>query len=132
MAARNYLLNESAATSRTKIILHTLSFDREEGGRNPLIPRPPCPAEGGAPLKVSALLGVWYNKRKINLMNIPWYVHRYVHMKEKNIRKIVKNGRGSYYINIPIDLLRELRWKERQKLVIKKRGKGIEIVDWKK
>ncbi|MBU1179733.1 hypothetical protein KJ885_02215 [Patescibacteria group bacterium] len=53
-------------------------------------------------------------------------------MKEKNIRKIVKNGRGSYYINIPIDLLRELRWKERQKLVIKKRGKGIEIVDWKK
>jgi len=53
-------------------------------------------------------------------------------MKEKNIRKIVKNGRGSYYINIPIDLLRELKWKERQKLVVKKRGKGIEIVDWKK
>ena len=65
-------------------------------------------------------------------MNIPMYVHWYVHMKEKNIRKIVKNGRGSYYINIPIDLLRELKWKERQKLVVKKRGKGIEIVDWKK
>jgi len=57
---------------------------------------------------------------------------KYKIMKNKDIRKIVKNGRGSYYINIPIDILRELGWKERQKLVVKKRGKGLVIVDWKK
>lgn len=65
-------------------------------------------------------------------MNIPWYVHWYVHMQNKNIRKVVKNGRGSYYINIPIEIVKELKLKERQKLTIKKRGKGILIEDWKK
>lgn len=53
-------------------------------------------------------------------------------MYDKNIRKIVKNGRDSYYINVPKDLLRELGWKEKQKVVVKKRGKGIVVGDWKK
>jgi len=47
-------------------------------------------------------------------------------------RKIIKNGRGSYYINIPKEIVKELRWKERQKLVVKKQGQGLKIVDWKK
>ena len=49
-----------------------------------------------------------------------------------DIRKIVKNGRGSYYINIPKELMKELRWRERQKVVVKKRGQGIVIKDWQK
>ncbi len=53
-------------------------------------------------------------------------------MINKYTRKVVKNGRNSYYINIPKEIVRELKIKERQKLVIKKRGKGISIVDWKK
>jgi hypothetical protein len=32
---------------------------------------------------------------------------------KKNIRRIIKNGRGSYYINIPKEIMKELRWKER-------------------
>ena len=51
-------------------------------------------------------------------------------MKE-NIRKIVKNGRNSYYINIPKDIMRELGWKERQKLVVRRRGTRIVVEDWK-
>lgn len=51
---------------------------------------------------------------------------------EKNIRKIVKNGRESYYINLPKDLVRELGWRERQKLTIKRVGKHLRIEDWKK
>lgn len=50
----------------------------------------------------------------------------------QDIRKIIKNGRGSYYINIPKELMKELRWKERQKLVIKRKGKDIVVSDWKK
>ena len=47
-----------------------------------------------------------------------------------NIRKIVKNGRGSYYINIPKDIFKELRWRERQKLIVEKKGKTLIIRDW--
>jgi len=50
---------------------------------------------------------------------------------KKEIRKITKNGRGTYYIAIPKDLMKELRFKERQKVVVKKHGKGILIEDWK-
>ena len=50
---------------------------------------------------------------------------------EKEVRKIVKNGRGSYYINIPKEIMQELRWKERQKLTVRKVGKRLIIEDWK-
>jgi len=48
---------------------------------------------------------------------------------DKNIRKIQKNGH-SYAITIPIEIVKELKWKEKQKVVVKKRGKGITVVDW--
>jgi len=51
---------------------------------------------------------------------------------EKYIRKVVKNGRNSYYINIPKEIIKELKIRERQKLVISKRGKGLSIIDWKR
>ncbi len=43
----------------------------------------------------------------------------------QEVRKIVKNGRDSYYINIPKDMARELGWSERQKLVVKRSGSKI-------
>lgn len=49
---------------------------------------------------------------------------------DKNIRKITKTG-NSYTVSIPIELLKELGWKERQKVVAKKYGQGILIKDWK-
>lgn len=50
---------------------------------------------------------------------------------EKFIRKVVKNGRDSYYINIPKELIRLLKIKERQKLTVTTKGKSIIIKDWK-
>lgn len=50
---------------------------------------------------------------------------------EKHVRKVVKNGRDSYYINIPKEIVRELKIKEKQKLTITTKGKSIIIKDWK-
>jgi len=50
----------------------------------------------------------------------------------ENVRKIVKNGRGSYYINIPKEVFKSLRWKERQRVVVEKKGRTLIIRDWKK
>lgn len=61
------------------------------------------------------------------------WVHR-KNMKEysnKNIRKITKTGSGSYYVVIPKEMIKEIGWKERQKVVVKKSGKEIIIKDWK-
>ena len=49
---------------------------------------------------------------------------------EENIRKIKKSG-DSYAVTIPITLVRELGWKEKQKVVVEKRGSGLVIKDWK-
>jgi len=54
-------------------------------------------------------------------------------LEEKNIRKLTKVASGnSFGITLPIEMVRSLRWRERQKLVVKKRGKKITIEDWKK
>ena len=52
---------------------------------------------------------------------------------EKNIRKITKMGGGkSFGITFPIEMFRQLKWRERQKVVVKKAGQKITIEDWKK
>jgi len=53
-------------------------------------------------------------------------------INKENIRKIQQSSRGSYYISIPIKLMRQLGWKERQKVVVKKSGKKLIISDWTK
>ena len=51
---------------------------------------------------------------------------------EENIRNIQKSG-GMYFISIPIALIRDLKWRERQKVVVEKTGKQeLRIRDWKK
>lgn len=50
----------------------------------------------------------------------------------KNLRKLTKLGGHSLGLTLPIDLVRELNWKERQKVVVKKVGKKIIVEDWKK
>lgn len=49
--------------------------------------------------------------------------------EDKNIRKILRSG-DSYAVTIPIEIIRELGWKEKQKVLVKKRGNGASIVDW--
>ncbi len=36
------------------------------------------------------------------------------------------------YVTLPIDEIRTLRWREHQKLVVRRVGKKIIIEDWKK
>jgi len=50
--------------------------------------------------------------------------------KERNIRKITKNG-TSRSVSIPVEILEQLGWKERQKVVVEKICGGIQIKDWK-
>ena len=50
---------------------------------------------------------------------------------EEHIRKIARSG-DSYALTLPINMVRELGWKEKQKVVVTKRGKSILIKDWKK
>jgi bifunctional DNA-binding transcriptional regulator/antitoxin component of YhaV-PrlF toxin-antitoxin module len=49
---------------------------------------------------------------------------------ESQIRKLTKLGKKSLCVTIPIEIIREFGWKERQKLIVKKFGKKIIIEDW--
>lgn len=51
---------------------------------------------------------------------------------DKNIRKLTKLGGKSIGLTIPIELVRELGWKEKQKVVVKRVRGGVMIKDWKK
>ena len=52
--------------------------------------------------------------------------------KYEHIHYLSKAGGHSYYIVLPVDFVRELGWRERQKLVISKNKKKIVIEDWEK
>lgn len=53
-------------------------------------------------------------------------------IEDHNVRNLQKTAGGStYIISLPIDIIRELEWKAKQKLVVKKYGDGIMITDWK-
>lgn len=54
-------------------------------------------------------------------------------LEERNIRKLRGAGNDrSIALTIPIEIVRLLKWRRGQKVVVKKRGKGILITDWKK
>jgi len=51
----------------------------------------------------------------------------------QNIRKITKVGGGaSFAVTLPIEYIRKLNWRERQKVIVKKVGLKLTIEDWKK
>lgn len=49
---------------------------------------------------------------------------------DKSVRKIYKKS-GSYGLTIPIEIIKKLGIKEKQKVVVKVKGKSIIITDWK-
>lgn len=55
-------------------------------------------------------------------------------LSENNIRKLTRVGSGgqSLALTIPIAIVRKLKLRERQKLVVEERGGTITIKDWKK
>lgn len=52
-------------------------------------------------------------------------------LEDKNIRKILRNG-DCYAVTIPIEIMLELNWKEKQKVVVNKIRGGFSVRDWKK
>lgn len=52
-------------------------------------------------------------------------------LADKNIRKILKNG-DSFAVTIPIEIMTKLKWKEKQKVIVKKVRGGFVVRDWKK
>jgi len=52
--------------------------------------------------------------------------------KDKNTRKLTRMGIGSLGLTLPIELVSELGWKEKQRVVVKKVRGGLLIKDWKK
>lgn len=51
---------------------------------------------------------------------------------DKNTRKLTKLGKKSIGLTLPIELVRELGWREKQKVVVKRVHGGVVIKDWKK
>jgi bifunctional DNA-binding transcriptional regulator/antitoxin component of YhaV-PrlF toxin-antitoxin module len=49
---------------------------------------------------------------------------------EENIRVIQKIKR-SYYLTIPIEIVRAFKWQVGREVVVEKRGKEIVIKEWK-
>jgi bifunctional DNA-binding transcriptional regulator/antitoxin component of YhaV-PrlF toxin-antitoxin module len=52
-------------------------------------------------------------------------------LKDKNIRKITKVGRGSLSVTLPKEIAQELGWRERQRVVVKKIKGGVVIRDYR-
>ena len=50
-------------------------------------------------------------------------------LKDKNIRKLFAKG-GSIAITLPKEVVKDLKWRKGQKVIAKKRGRGIIISDW--
>jgi len=53
-------------------------------------------------------------------------------LEDNNIRKLTKVGGSSLAVTIPIEIVRKLGWRERQKVVVEERGGVIRIKDWEK
>ena len=50
-------------------------------------------------------------------------------IEERAIRTI-QRSKGTYSISLPIEVVRALKWRERQKVVVTKHGRGMRIIDW--
>ena len=54
-------------------------------------------------------------------------------LDKRNIRKLSRTGGGkSVSVTIPLDYIKKLKWKVKQKVVVKKIGNKLLIEDWKK
>ncbi len=50
---------------------------------------------------------------------------------KRNIRKLTRTG-SSIGVTLPVEFLRELKWREKQKVIVEKKGRHLIIRDWKK
>ena len=52
---------------------------------------------------------------------------------EEQVRKLQRTGENgsSYMVTLPKELITELGWQKKQKVVVKKKGKTLVVEDWK-
>jgi len=50
----------------------------------------------------------------------------------KNIRKLIKLAGSTIVVSLPIEYVKSLKWREKQKVVVLKKGRHLIIKDWKK
>ena len=48
----------------------------------------------------------------------------------EDVRKLTVAGGGTYYVTIPLSMIKDLRWRKGQRLVIRKKGKEIIVRDY--
>ncbi|MBI4096132.1 MAG: AbrB/MazE/SpoVT family DNA-binding domain-containing protein [Candidatus Levybacteria bacterium] len=53
-------------------------------------------------------------------------------MEKRNIRSLTKIAGKSFGITFPIELIRKLGWRAKQKLTVTPKGKKLVVKDWKK
>ncbi len=53
-------------------------------------------------------------------------------LSDRNIRKLIKLGGKSIAVTLPIDVVRGLKWREKQKVTVRQEGNTLIIEDWKK
>ncbi|MDP2650132.1 MAG: hypothetical protein Q8P16_01050 [bacterium] len=54
-------------------------------------------------------------------------------LENRNIRKLTRTGKGaSISLTLPIEFVRALKWRDRQKVVVEKKGKTLVVRDWEK
>lgn len=53
-------------------------------------------------------------------------------LKERTTRKLLKIGNGSIAVTLPIEMVRNLKWREKQKVTVRQEGNKLIIKDWKK
>lgn len=49
---------------------------------------------------------------------------------EQNIRTLQKTNTGSYTVSLPIELVRQLRWQNGQRVVFRRSGNKLVLEDW--
>ncbi len=53
-------------------------------------------------------------------------------LDERNVRKLHKTGGGrAVSLTLPIEVVRNLKWKAKQRVVVRQVGKKVVIEDWK-
>jgi len=53
--------------------------------------------------------------------------------EQKNIHKLKKSSAYSFSVTIPKEIVEKYKWREKQKLVVVDKGRGVvEIRDWRK
>lgn len=52
-------------------------------------------------------------------------------LSKENVRKLTRVGGTSLCVTIPMEYVRLLKWKERQRVMVELRGKELVVKDWK-